>query len=60
LIHQRLELNLLDLVEEVAGLDDLTLPEWRLFKEAFDACAKFHLVHGFDVSDELEGLVYAA
>ena len=59
LLDRRLELRLLDLVEQVARLDVLTLLEQDLFQEALDAGAQLDLVRGLDSADELEGLADA-
>ena len=56
LVDLRLELHLLDLVEQVAGLDVLAFAEQDLVEEALDAGAQVHLVDGLDPADELEGL----
>src|ERR1700716_755643 len=59
LLDRRLELRLLDLVEQVARLDVLTLAEQNFFEEALDAGAQLDLVRGLDPADELEGLAGA-
>ena len=59
LLDRRLELHLLDLVEQVARLDVLALLEQDLFEEALDAGAQLDLVDGLDPADELEGLADA-
>jgi hypothetical protein len=55
LIDLRLELHLLDLVQQVARLDVLALAEQHLFEEALDPRAHLHLVDGLDPSDKFEG-----
>ena len=56
LLDQRLVLDLLDLIEQVAGLHVLAFAEQDLLEEALDAGAKLDLVDGLDVTDEFEGL----
>ncbi len=59
LIHQRLELHFLDLIQKIAGLDLLALAEQDFFKKPFDPGADIHRVDGLDMPDELEGLADA-
>src|SRR5260370_21538019 len=59
LLDLRLELHLLDLVEQVARLDVLTLFAQDFFQEALDAGAQLDLVRGLDPANELEGLADA-
>ena len=56
LVDLRLELHLLDLIEQVAGLDVLALAERDFFEKALDARAEIDLVDSLDLADEFEGL----
>src|SRR5262249_37427162 len=58
LFDLRLELDLLDLVEKIAGLDGLPLVEQDLLEEALDTRPEVDLVYGLDMADEHEGLVH--
>ena len=55
LIQAGLVLRLLDLVEQVAGLDVLPFREQHLLEESLHTCAKLHGVGGLDAADERIG-----
>ena len=59
LIDLRLELHLLDLIEQIAGLDVLAFPERDLLQKALDARPHIDLLDGLDPPEELEGLADA-
>ena len=60
LVERRLELHLLDLVEQVARLDVLAFGEQHLVEEALDARPHLDLVHRLDAAGELERAADAA
>jgi hypothetical protein len=59
LLNQGLILDLLDLVEQLAGFHVLAFAEQHLFEKALDAGAQLDLVGRLDVADEFEGLADA-
>ena len=60
LVHLRLKLHLLDLVQQVAGLHVLAFAERDFFEKTLDARPDIDLVDRLDMPDELKGLADAS